>query len=59
MTFLGVLASVGALIAWTFGDFSIQRAVRKIGNLPALFFIGMTGSIALFPFVYSQLPLLF
>lgn len=59
MTLLGVFSAIGALIAWTFGDFSIQRAVRKIGNVYALFLIGITGSVVLFPFVFDQLPRFF
>lgn len=55
----GVIFAVGALIAWTFGDFSIQRAVRKIGGVQALLAIGLFGSIVLLPFVYGEFSSLF
>ncbi|HLE07363.1 MAG TPA: DMT family transporter [archaeon] len=56
---IGLLAIIAAIICWGFGDFFIQRTTRKIGVAEALFFIGLIGSIILFPFVFSQLPLLF
>jgi bacterial/archaeal transporter family protein len=56
----GVLAALGALISWGFGDFSIQRATRVFGDIRTLIFIGLAGIIGLFPFVHNEvLPLLF
>lgn len=52
----GLLAAVGAMVAWTLGDFSIQRAVRVVGNIPALFAIGALGLIVLTPIVWSDIP---
>jgi drug/metabolite transporter (DMT)-like permease len=52
----GLLAAFLAFLAWGFGDFSIQRAVRAIGNVQALFFIGALGSIVLLPFAWGDLP---
>lgn len=53
---IGLLAAIGAVICWSFGDFFIQRTVRKIGSIESLFFIGLIGSFLLFPFVAAELP---
>ncbi|MDZ4230023.1 MAG: EamA family transporter, partial [Candidatus Veblenbacteria bacterium] len=56
---LGILAALGALLSWGFGDFSIQRATRAFGDVRTLIFIGLAGIIGLFPFVYDEIvPLL-
>lgn len=55
----GILFAFGALLCWGFGDFFIQRNVRKIGSWKALAFIGVSALIFLFPFIYKELPLLF
>ncbi|MFH0714344.1 MAG: DMT family transporter [Candidatus Diapherotrites archaeon] len=54
-----ILAAFGAMACWGFGDYFIQKTTRKIGDIEALFWIGVIGSIALFPFVLPELPLLF
>lgn len=54
----GLLAAFITLLAWGFGDFFIQRAIRKIGEIPSLFFIGLTGAILIFPFIKNRLPAL-
>ena len=56
---LSVLAAFGAMLCWGFGDFFIQKSARKVGNIEALAFIGIIGSIILLPFVVFELPLLF
>ncbi|MDD5148058.1 MAG: DMT family transporter [Candidatus ainarchaeum sp.] len=56
---LGVLFAFGAMLCWGFGDFFIQRSARKIGDIEALAFIGIIGSIGLLPFVLQEIPLLF
>jgi len=56
---LFLVAAFGAMLAWGFGDFLIQRSVRKIGDLESLAFIGLIGFIGLTPFVLPDLPLLF
>jgi len=56
---LSVLAAFGAMLCWGFGDFLIQKSVRKVGDIEALAFIGIIGSIMLLPFVVFELPLLF
>ncbi|MBI4086695.1 DMT family transporter [Candidatus Kaiserbacteria bacterium] len=53
--FLGILFAFVALISWGFGDFFIQQTIRAIGSWKSLFFIGATGFVALFPFVYDDL----
>ncbi|MDP2974418.1 MAG: EamA family transporter, partial [Candidatus Diapherotrites archaeon] len=56
---LSVLAAFGAMLCWGFGDFLIQKSTRKVGDIEALAFIGIIGSIILLPFVVFELPLLF
>lgn len=53
--FLGIILALTALLCWGFGDFFIQRSTRIIGSYKALFFIGITGLIILFPFIYSEI----
>src|SRR3989338_4850386 len=47
------------MLSWGIGDFLIQRNVRKIGDVEALFFIGLVGAIGLLPFAWNELPSLF
>src|SRR3989344_6699605 len=56
---LSILAAFGAMICWGFGDFLIQRSTRKFGNVEALAFIGIIGSIGLLPFIIPELSLLY
>lgn len=43
-----------ALVCWGIGDFFIQRSVRKVGDVHALFFIGVGSTLVLAPFVFSD-----
>lgn len=43
-----------AIIGWGFGDFYIQRLVRKIGNWQTLFITTFFGAVILTPFVISD-----
>lgn len=52
---LGVLWALVAMVAWGFGDFLIQKNVRKIGIWRTLFFIGIIGTVTLLPLVYREL----
>jgi len=45
----------GAMIFWGIGDFLIQKTTRKAGDVAALTFIGIIGSIVLFPFITKDL----
>lgn len=56
--FAGIIATFIAALSWGFGDFFIQRSVRKIGSLEALFFIGGFGAVVLLPFVWQDIPAL-
>ncbi|MDI6733887.1 MAG: DMT family transporter [Patescibacteria group bacterium] len=56
---LGIIFSLLALLSWGFGDFSIQRATRIFGDFKTLFYIGIVGVIAIFPFIYSELNAFF
>ena len=47
-----------ATLCWGIGDFLIQRTVRKVGNIEALFFIGIIGAVLLIPVVWNELALL-
>ncbi len=46
----GVFFALGAMLAWGFGDFNIQKAARKIGIWQTLFLLAATGAIGLYPF---------
>jgi drug/metabolite transporter (DMT)-like permease len=59
MTTLGLLAAFGAMIGWAIGDYSIEQATRRIGDIKTLFFIGFGGFIGLFPFIYKEITKLF
>jgi len=47
-----------AMLFWGFGDFFIQKSVKKIGSLESLAWIGLIGSVGLFPLVIKDLHLL-
>ncbi|MFA5793430.1 MAG: hypothetical protein WC897_06265, partial [Candidatus Gracilibacteria bacterium] len=51
----GILFAFGALLCWGFGDFFIQKSTRAIGIWKSLFFIGASGIVAIFPFIFDQL----
>ena len=55
----GLLFALLAMLCWGIGDFLIQKSVRKIGDIEALFCISLFGTIVLSPFVYKKLPALF
>lgn len=56
---VSILAAFSAMFCWGFGDFFIQKVVKKVGDIEALVLIGILGSIGLFPFVVSELPQIF
>lgn len=56
---IGLLAAVAAMVFWGFGDFFIQKTVKKVGDVESLFFIGLFGAVVLFPFVINDLQLIF
>lgn len=56
---LGIIFAFFAMFAWGFGDFLIQRSVRKWGNWQTLFIITFVGTIILLPFVWSDLGHIF
>ncbi len=56
---MGILFAFGALLSWGFGDFFIQRSSRAIGIWKALFFIGISGIVVLFPFIVGEIGDLF
>ena len=47
----GIVFAVVAMLAWTFGDFYIQKATREVGVWRCIFWIGASASIVLFPWV--------
>jgi drug/metabolite transporter (DMT)-like permease len=59
ITSFGLIAAFIAFLAWGFGDFAIQRSVKAVGAVPALFFIGLFGFVGLLPFVWNDIPLFF
>ncbi len=48
-----------AMLCWGFGDFLIQKSVRKLGDWETLFVICAFGAVILLPFVWRDLPALF
>lgn len=50
-----LLFAFGAMLCWGIGDFLIQRTTRAVGNIEALAWIGIIGSIGLTPFVINDL----
>src|SRR3989338_4702023 len=55
---LAVLAAFAAVICWGFGDFLIQKSVRRIGDIESLLFIGLIGIVILFPLALNDIGLL-
>ncbi|MCR4280240.1 MAG: DMT family transporter [Candidatus Komeilibacteria bacterium] len=55
MTVTTTLLALGAMIFWGFGDFFIQRSVKRVGNVQTLFIIGVIGLAILTPFVWSEI----
>jgi len=55
---LSIMLAFAAMLAWGIGDFLIQKATRKIGDVETLAVIGIVGIVAFFPFVIKDLPLL-
>ncbi len=56
---MGIFFAFIALFAWGFGDFLIQKSARKLGEWASLFFIVLVGAVALLPFVYKDLRIVF
>jgi len=54
-----LLAAFLAMVCWGFGDFLIQKSVRKIGALESLAFIGLIGAIGILPFILPSIYLIF
>lgn len=53
-----IVFAFAAMLSWGFGDFFIQRSIRKIGGIETLAWIGLIGSIGLLPFVFKEISLL-
>lgn len=51
----GIAFAFVAMLAWGFGDFLIQKGVRKVGNIETLFVATAFGAIVLLPFVYKNI----
>lgn len=58
MTSIGVLLAIGSLVGWGLFDFLIHKTTRRIGVIPTILYENFFVTIALFPFVLSDLPLL-
>src|SRR6266481_5761923 len=55
MVNISIFAAIGAMLSWGFGDFIIQKGIKKIGDMEVLAWIGVFGSIGLIPFVWRDL----
>ncbi len=53
---MGIVAALLAFLGWGFGDFAIQRTIRRVGSIGALFCIGAFGAIILLPFAWHAIP---
>lgn len=53
-----LLAAFGAMLGWGVGDLLIERSSRKVGDVEALAWIGLVGSVAMLPLVWNDLLLL-
>jgi drug/metabolite transporter (DMT)-like permease len=49
-----IITAFGAMLCWAFGDFLIQRSVRKVGVLESITIIGLVGTIGLLPFMIKD-----
>lgn len=56
---LGLIAAFVAFLAWGLGDFAIQRSVRAVGNMAALFAITAFGAVVLLPWAWPDIPTIF
>lgn len=56
---LSLLFAFGAMLCWGFGDFILQRTVKKIGDIETIAIVGIVGGIGMFPFVVNDLHLIF
>lgn len=52
----GIVFSLLALVGWGFGDFFIQRTVRKTSVSAAICYIGLFAGVTLLPFVWKDIP---
>ena len=59
MTTLGLLAAIGAMLAWTIGDYSIDKTTDRVGDWKTIFFIGFAGMLILTPLVWREIPFIF
>ncbi|MFA5796491.1 MAG: EamA family transporter [Candidatus Woesearchaeota archaeon] len=58
MILSAILLAFGAMLSWGIGDFLIQRSTRKIGNVEALAWIGIIGTIGLLPFAIHDFSMI-
>ena len=56
---VGIILAFVAMLSWGFGDFLMQRSIRRLGNWRTLFFISTTGAVMLLPFVWNNIPKIF
>lgn len=54
-TSIGIGLAFIAMLCWGFGDFLIQKSVRKLGDWETLFVITLFGSIILIPFCIGNI----
>lgn len=54
-----ILFAFIAMVLWGVSDFSMQYFVRKIGRIATLTWVGIFGTVALFPFVKDDLWTIF
>jgi drug/metabolite transporter (DMT)-like permease len=52
---VSLIFAFAAMLCWGIGDFLIQKSTRKVGDLEALAFIGIIGTLMLLPFVLKDI----
>ncbi len=53
-----IILAFGAMVGWGFGDFLIQKTIKKIGTIETLCWVSLFSSIIITPFVFKELKTL-
>ena len=55
---IGIALGLVAMICWGFGDFAMQRSIRRLGDWETLFVLTFFGAIIIYPFVGRDVAML-
>lgn len=56
---MGSIFAIIAFLSWGFGDYFIQKTTRRFGDWLTLFYICLSASVILLPFIYPDIGPLF